>query len=127
MFSLAYRAQHSRGWRFFPRDALLVEIVYDYWTSRFVSRAKMWCSDLKTAVVKCDTQTSDAAFLSFAKRAQIHDNAVDAKTVTEELKRKVYEKSYQKLKASHFPFSVPFSIWKLSDVQCNPSLFDFIR
>ena len=111
---------------FLPRDALLVEISNEYWTPRFVTRAKIWRPDLRTAVVKCDIRTSDASFLSYARRTKMKEFGVDTKTVTKELKQKVYENSHKALKTSYYPFGLPLSIWKLSDVYCDPTFFDFI-
>ena len=105
---------------FLPRNALMVEITYDYWTARFKARTKLWRPDLMTEIVQCKVHTSDASFLSYARLAGMEENIPEDEQVTEELKQKVYEKSYQALKETYYPFKLFLSIWKMSDVICDP-------
>ena len=93
MTSLAVVQGAALTWSaFLPRDALLVEISYEYWTPRFVRRAKIWRPDSKTAVVKCDINTSDSSFLSYAEFHRMNDIPEDGH-ITKNLKQRVYDKS----------------------------------
>ena len=107
---------------FLSRDALMIELTYDYWPSRFRARQKMLRPDLRTAVLSCEGVTSDGAFLYYSDHTHIKHNSI----VTEELKYRVYEHSHQKLRNAYYPIGLPSSIWKLNDFKCNPKSFNSI-
>ena len=101
-----------------PRRAVVIEITYENWPSRYAARARFQRPDVVTYVVKCQGRTSDQAYLAFARRHFSYSGPV-----TQTLKDKVVRASDVMLRRDFYPFGLSESIYKMTDCFCEPSVF----
>ena len=104
---------------FLPKHAVLAEITWYRWPSRFIDRARYARPDIETHLLYCDFTISNAAYAVFTAKYFGYN-----RTITDEVREQVIEKSKQQYARDYYPLGVPRTgIWKLADCCCDIALF----
>ena len=114
---------------FLPRGAVMVEITWHNWSSRFAARAHYERPDLRTHLLRCRYSVSVQAYRHVASKLLGDDadvrNSRGSTSVNQAVKDKVFRESERQYTAGFYVFGVPHvSIWKSSDCVCDVTLFD---
>ena len=94
-------------YRFLPHNAILLELYYDNWGPKFVSRASVKRPDIKGRTIHCESVTDESLWASYAKKWFDHEGDLN-----EDMREKIRRRSKENP-------ALYGSVWKDSNVNCS--------